>query len=122
MSRPLRSKEGHLGELCVIRENGVPFSEADGSLLATLADMAAIAVTTARLKEAEEQLAIVAERDRIARELHDSLAQVLGHIHFGSAGWKRGSTVQRHHRGQRRTSPTSRTGLPRRPGGDPRSA
>jgi two-component system nitrate/nitrite sensor histidine kinase NarX len=86
MSRPLRSAEGNLGELCVIRESGVAFSEADGSLLATLADMAAIAVTTARLKDAEEQLAIVTERDRIARELHDSLAQVLGHIHLRVRG------------------------------------
>jgi len=86
MSRQLRSVEGHLGELCVVRENGVPFTDADGSLLATLADMAAIAVTTARLKEAEQQLVIVAERDRIARELHDSLAQVLGHIHLRLRG------------------------------------
>jgi two-component system nitrate/nitrite sensor histidine kinase NarX len=44
--------------------------------------MAAIAVGTARLREAEQQLTIVAERDRIARELHDSLAQVLGVIHL----------------------------------------
>ncbi len=86
MSRQLRSVEGQLGELCVVRENGVPFSAADGSLLATLADMAAIALTTARLKEAEQQLAIVTERDRIARELHDSLAQVLGHIHLRLRG------------------------------------
>jgi signal transduction histidine kinase len=86
MSRQLRSVEGHLGELCVVRDNGVPFTDADGSLLATLADMAAIAVTTARLKEAEQQLVIVAERDRIARELHDSLAQVLGHIHLRLRG------------------------------------
>jgi two-component system nitrate/nitrite sensor histidine kinase NarX len=44
--------------------------------------MAAIAVRTARLHEAEEQWTIHAERDRIARELHDSLAQVLGVIHL----------------------------------------
>jgi two-component system nitrate/nitrite sensor histidine kinase NarX len=86
MSRQLRSVEGHLGELCVVRTGGVPFTDADGSLLATLADMAAIAVTTARLKEAEQQLVIVTERDRIARELHDSLAQVLGHIHLRLRG------------------------------------
>lgn len=86
ISRQLRRAEGRLGELCVVREGGPPFSAADGSLLATLADMAAIAVTTARLKEAEQQLAIVAERDRIARELHDSLAQVLGHIHLRLRG------------------------------------
>jgi two-component system nitrate/nitrite sensor histidine kinase NarX len=86
MSRQLRSTEGLLGELCVARDEPVPFRDADGSLLATLADMAAIAVTTARLKEAEQQLTIVAERDRIARELHDSLAQVLGHIHLRLRG------------------------------------
>jgi two-component system nitrate/nitrite sensor histidine kinase NarX len=44
--------------------------------------MATIAVRTARLHEAEEQVTIHAERDRIARELHDSLAQVLGVIHL----------------------------------------
>lgn len=86
MSRQLRSAEGRLGELCVVREGDAPFDDADGSLLATLADMAAIALTTGRLKEAEQQLTIVAERDRIARELHDSLAQVLGHIHLRLRG------------------------------------
>ena len=70
-----------MGELCVLRP-GVPFSRADKELLGALADMAAIAVRTARLHEAEEQWTIHAERDRIARELHDSLAQVLGVIHL----------------------------------------
>ena len=72
----------------------MPFTDADGSLLATLADMAAIAITTARLKEAEQQLVIVAERDRIARELHDSLAQVLGHIHLRLRGLETGPTAR----------------------------
>ena len=48
--------------------------------------MATIAVRTARLHEAEEQWTIHAERDRIARELHDSLAQVLGVIHLRLRG------------------------------------
>jgi signal transduction histidine kinase len=61
---------------------GRPFSDAERTLLAALADMATIAVRTARLHEAEEQWTIHAERDRIARELHDSLAQVLGVIHL----------------------------------------
>jgi two-component system nitrate/nitrite sensor histidine kinase NarX len=81
MARPLRGPDGVLGELCVIR-GGHPFTPADRSLLGALADMAAIAVRTARLHEAEEQWTIHAERDRIARELHDSLAQVLGVIHL----------------------------------------
>ncbi len=80
-SRPLRGPDGVLGELCVVR-TGRPFSTAERDLLGGLADMAAIAVRTARLHEAEEQWTIHAERDRIARELHDSLAQVLGVIHL----------------------------------------
>ena len=80
-ARPLRGPDGILGELCVVRA-GAPFSAQERNLLGALADMASIAVRTARLHEAEEQWTIHAERDRIARELHDSLAQVLGVIHL----------------------------------------
>jgi signal transduction histidine kinase len=81
VSRPLRSPEGLLGELCVIRAAG-RFTLMERDLLAALADMAAIGIRTAHLREAEEQFTILSERDRIARELHDSLAQVLGVIHL----------------------------------------
>ena len=81
MARPLRGPDGVLGELCVVRR-GRPFSDSERGLLGALADMAAIAVRTAHLHETEEQWTIHAERDRIARELHDSLAQVLGVIHL----------------------------------------
>ncbi|HEY5629061.1 MAG TPA: GAF domain-containing sensor histidine kinase [Candidatus Limnocylindrales bacterium] len=80
-ARPMRGPDSLLGELCVVRA-GRPFSAQEKTLLGALADMAAIAVRTARLHEAEEQWTIHAERDRIARELHDSLAQVLGVIHL----------------------------------------
>jgi signal transduction histidine kinase len=79
---PLRFRDGPLGELCVARQHGAPFGDAERSLLGAFADMAAIAVRTARLGETEQQWTILSERDRIARELHDSLAQVLGHIHL----------------------------------------
>ncbi|MHB8891523.1 MAG: sensor histidine kinase [Candidatus Limnocylindrales bacterium] len=81
IARPLRGPDGILGELCVVRA-GRPFSPQERNLLGALADMASIAVRTARLHEAEEQWTIHVERDRIARELHDSLAQVLGVIHL----------------------------------------
>jgi len=80
-AHPLRGPDGVLGELCVIRA-GAPFTTTERDLLGAFADMAAIAVRTAHLHEAEEQWTIHAERDRIARELHDSLAQVLGAIHL----------------------------------------
>jgi two-component system nitrate/nitrite sensor histidine kinase NarX len=82
MARPMRGPDGLLGELCVVRQDGESFTANDRDLLGALADMAAIAVRTARLHDAEQQYTILSERDRIARELHDSLAQVLGVIHL----------------------------------------
>jgi signal transduction histidine kinase len=82
LTRPLRGPDGLLGELCVSRSAEHPFTDAERSLLGALADMAAVAVRTAHLREAEQQMTILAERDRIARELHDSLAQVLGVFHL----------------------------------------
>jgi two-component system nitrate/nitrite sensor histidine kinase NarX len=86
LAEPMRGADGFLGELCVVRTNGIPFADRERNLLAALAYMAAIGVRTARLRDAETQYAIVAERDRIARELHDSIAQVLGVIHLGLRG------------------------------------
>lgn len=86
LARPLHGADGFLGELCVMRTNGVTFSDHERDLLSAFADMAAIAVRTARLREAQHEFTIVAERDRIARELHDSIAQVLGVIHLGLRG------------------------------------
>jgi two-component system nitrate/nitrite sensor histidine kinase NarX len=70
------------GELWLLRRAGPPFSERERAYHATLAGLAAIAITAARLRGKERQGAILAERDRIARELHDSLAQVLGSTHL----------------------------------------
>jgi len=86
LARPLRGPGELLGELCVTRSADRPFTDAEKTLLGALADMAAIAVRTARLHETEEQMTILSERDRIARELHDSLAQVLGQIHLQLRG------------------------------------
>ncbi|HJW21079.1 MAG TPA: sensor histidine kinase [Candidatus Limnocylindrales bacterium] len=71
-----------LGELSLARHGGPPFTERDRRYLVTLAGITAIAIAAARLRANERQGAILAERDRIARELHDSLAQVLGSTHL----------------------------------------
>jgi signal transduction histidine kinase len=57
--------------------SGVGFGEADERLLAVLAAHAAIALTNARLYERARELALAQERARIARELHDAVAQRL---------------------------------------------
>lgn len=78
----VHSSDTALGELWVGRLRTVPFEERDREFLTTLAGCASIAVASARMREGERQGAILAERERLARELHDSLAQVLGAVHL----------------------------------------
>src|SRR5680860_248425 len=78
----LQSPDRALGDLWIGRRSALPYSERDRQFLATLSDLASIAVTSARMRESERQGAILAERERLARELHDSLAQVLGAVHL----------------------------------------
>lgn len=79
---PVQSPDRAHGELWVGRRAPTPFSERDREFLTTFSGFASIAVTGARIRESERQGAILAERERIARELHDSLAQVLGAVHL----------------------------------------
>ena len=53
-------------------------------MLSSLANQAAIAIENARLQARLRELAVVAERERIAREMHDGLAQVLGYVNTKS--------------------------------------
>jgi signal transduction histidine kinase len=53
------------------------FSEEEVQLAQTIADQAALAIESARLRTRAEQAAALAERSRLARELHDSVTQSL---------------------------------------------
>ncbi len=79
---PVRGPVGTLGDLWIGRKSEVPFTERDRTFLVTLSGLAEIALANARMRENERQGAILAERERIAREMHDSLAQVLGVTHL----------------------------------------
>ncbi len=78
----LESVEGPLGDLMVGRRDDKPYTSRDRGFLLSLASLASIAITGERQRESERQGAILAERERIAREMHDSLAQVLGATHL----------------------------------------
>ena len=82
MMVPIRGPIGMLGELWIGRRSDAPFTERDRSFLVTLSGLAAIAITSAQMRENGRQRAVLAERERIAREMHDSLAQVLGVTHL----------------------------------------
>jgi two-component system nitrate/nitrite sensor histidine kinase NarX len=76
------SGAGHLGELWVARAGGADFTERDRGFLRTLASLAGITLSSAQMREGARQRAVLNERTRIAREMHDSLAQVLGAVHL----------------------------------------
>jgi signal transduction histidine kinase len=82
LSVPLLVGTSVIGALCVSSRTPQHFSEHHREPLARLADLAAIAINNARLLEGERNLAVREERDRLAREMHDSLAQVLGSLHL----------------------------------------
>lgn len=78
---PLTVKGVHTGALCVVNKpNG--FVDQDIDLISIFADQAAIAIEGARLREQVRHLAVLEERERLAREMHDNLAQALGVLHL----------------------------------------
>ncbi|MFQ5803649.1 MAG: ATP-binding protein [Candidatus Methylomirabilales bacterium] len=79
---PLKTGEKVIGVFCVADRRPRGFSSAEVDLLTGLATQAAIAIENARLYDKVQGLAILEERERIAREMHDGLAQALGTLHF----------------------------------------
>lgn len=82
MTIPLGVSSKAPGELWVARNSEKSFSVRDREYLETLAGFATIALNSVEIRENEHQGAILTERERIAREMHDSLAQVLGATHL----------------------------------------
>ena len=73
---PLQIEGLSIGAMNVADKKG-GFTEDDVRILGLLADVAAIAIENARLRENAERLAIVEERQWLARELHDSVTQAM---------------------------------------------
>jgi len=73
---PLHVNGGVIGVLDVVNKAG-GFTEEDVPVMSLFANQAAMAIEHARLQQQAEQLAVLAERQRLARELHDSVTQSL---------------------------------------------
>jgi nitrate/nitrite-specific signal transduction histidine kinase len=79
---PIASHGRVLGNLYLTEaERGkTEFSLNDEETLVRFATQAALAIENARLHRRVQALAVAAEREWIARELHDTVAQVLGYV------------------------------------------
>jgi len=73
---PITVKDASLGRLYLTNKtDGDEFSEEDRSLVETFALHAGIAMENARLHEQLQRLAVVDERERISKDLHDGIIQ-----------------------------------------------
>ena len=85
---PLRAGGRTLGVLSVVRgTDQPPLNVEEISLLTSIADQLGIVVESARLRERAEQAAVLEERGRLARDLHDSVTQLLYSVNlFATSG------------------------------------
>jgi signal transduction histidine kinase len=74
---PLVIKDQMYGTLGVYYQEPQTFSDEEIQLAVAFGDQAALAIENARLRTQASQVAVVAERERLARELHDSVTQSL---------------------------------------------
>ena len=77
MTVPLKIKGAVIGVLGVQSDRLNAFDASDLAVLQSLAHQAAVAIENARLVERAKELAVVEERNRLSRELHDAVTQTL---------------------------------------------
>lgn len=77
MVAPLVTKGQVIGMLVLHHTEPNYYSAQDANLVMAFANEGAVAIENAQLYEQAQQLAVVEERQRLARELHDSVTQTL---------------------------------------------
>jgi signal transduction histidine kinase len=77
LSVPVFIGDRAYGALSLYYYQSRPFAEEEIDLVQTMADQAALAIEAARLREQAKTSAAAEERNRLARELHDSVTQNL---------------------------------------------
>lgn len=74
---PLRAEQSVVGVIAVARPKQEPFDPSYLELVSDFADHAAMALALAAAREHERELTVVADRERIAQDLHDHVIQRL---------------------------------------------
>jgi signal transduction histidine kinase len=77
---PLKSRSGVIGVICLFSLNPDHFKPNETNLLFNIGNSIAVAIENAQLYEKVQATAVLEERERISKELHDGLAQVLGYV------------------------------------------
>ncbi len=86
---PLALKDTIIGVIELADSNPNSFSRSDLRLITSMAPTAAIAIENARLHQRAEEAAALEERQRLARDLHDSVTQSLYSLVLQSEGYRR---------------------------------
>ncbi|HEX9116114.1 MAG TPA: GAF domain-containing protein [Anaerolineae bacterium] len=89
MIAPLMLGDQIIGTLDVHSVQVDGFSAEDALVIQGLGDQIAIAIENARLYDRSRELAVLEERNRLARELHDSVTQSLYSLLLLAEGWRR---------------------------------
>jgi len=84
MGVPLMAKDRAIGLLTLSHSQPRYYKRQHANLVRALANQAAVALENARLYGQAQELATLQERQRLARELHDSVAQALYSIALGA--------------------------------------
>ena len=84
LEAPVGRGEARVGTLGLAAALPCRFSDSDVETLSALATQVSLALEAARLRDELRALAVQGERERIAREMHDGLAQVLAYVNTKS--------------------------------------
>lgn len=74
---PLRRRERSLGVLSLLCDTGDHLAGEGLPLLGTIADQLAVALENIRLRQVTRQSAIIEERERLSRDIHDAITQAI---------------------------------------------
>ncbi len=80
VSAPIRSKGKTIGAILVARSKSLPITADEVDLVTALGLQVGPVLQNAQLFSQTGALAVLQERQRMAREVHDGLAQTLGHL------------------------------------------